>query len=209
MRGVLGGGAAGPSQPLRSPVALEEIDYSAVPDWAEPYAVAEIGPRPWFCEPHEEGAEPDMRTAVQEIVSVEGPVHIEVVRQRLRDRWRIGQIGSRIRARLDSAICTSGVARDGEFLHVKDRPAIRVRTPVGDCSRTVEQIHGSELELAIVNLVRDAGSITADDATVNVARLYGWARVGSEIRSTLDATTEKLLADGRLVSADGDLSVPS
>lgn len=179
-----------------------------MPDWARPYVIAEIDPRPWFCEP-QPGAEPGMRTAVQEIVTVEGPVHIDVVRQRLRDRWRIGQIGSRIRARLDSAIRTSGVVRDGEYLHVKDRSAVSVRTPVDGCQRSVEQIHGSELELAVVNLIRDAGGITADEATTHVTRLYGWARVGSEIRSTLGATVEKLLADDRLVRVGGELSVPT
>ncbi|MDN5856723.1 MAG: DUF3320 domain-containing protein, partial [Actinomycetia bacterium] len=196
VRGLLGGGAA---EPVPAPVELEEIEYAEVPDWVEPYVIAEIGSRPWFCEPHEPGAEREMRTAVREIVAVEGPVHIDVVRQRLREGWRIGQIGSRIRTRLDSAIRTSGVVRDGEFLHAHEGPPVRVRTPTEDCDRSVKQIHGSELALAVANMIRDAGTITAEDATTHVARLYGWARGGADIRSTLGATVEALLTDGRLI----------
>lgn len=136
-------------------------------------------------------------------------MHIDVVRQRLRDRWRIGQIGSRIRTRLGSAIRRSGFVQDGEFLHAHEGPPVRVRTPTEDCDRSVKQIHGSELALAVANMVPDAGTITAEHATTHVARLYGWARGGADIRSTLGATVEALLTDGRLIRVGGELSVPS
>lgn len=58
-------------------------------------------------------------------------------------------------------------------------------------------------------MVRDAGTITAEHATTRVARLYGWVRGGADIRSTLGATVEVLLADGSLISVGGELSVPS
>jgi Protein of unknown function (DUF3320) len=139
-----------------------------------------------------------MRKAVQAVVAIEGPVHIDVVQQRFRAAWHIGQFGSHIRARLDSAIRMSGVVRDGEFLHAFDRGDVRVRTPSEDCRRAVEQVHASELELAIVNLMRDTGGITSDDATMHVARLCGWKRTGSEIRSRLGTMFERLVANGAL-----------
>ena len=209
VRGLLGGGASDPVIADEAEIELEEIDYPAVPDWAAPYVVAGIGRRPSYCEPHEPAAEPEMRRAIQTIVAVEGPVHIEVVRQRFRDSWNIGQIGSRIRARLDSAVRRSGVVRDGEFLQALDHGEICVRTPTDDCRRAVEQVHSAELELAIVNLIRDTGGITSDDATMHVARLYGWNRTGSEIRSRLGTTLEKLVANGALLRNGGELVVPS
>ncbi|SHK25733.1 Part of AAA domain-containing protein [Pseudonocardia thermophila] len=205
VRGLLGGG--GGERPTSAvPVELEEIDYSMAPDWTEPYTIAEIGPRPLFCELHEPAAEPAMRKAVVEIVSVEGPVHIDVVRQRLRERWRIGQIGSRIRERLDSAIRMSGVVREGDFLHEYGNGTVRVRTPVEDCRRPVDHVHPTELALALENLVRDAGAISEADAMVNVARIFGWGRIGAGIQARLTSIVDTLVEQGRLRRAEGELS---
>ena len=207
VRGLLGGPVA-TSVPKISSVELEEIEFSEIPPWTEPYVMATIEGRPRWCEPHEAAAEPAMRRAVQEIVDVEGPVHIDVVRQRLRDAWNIGQIGSRIRARLDSAVRASGVHRDGDFLFTLDRLDPRVRTPVEGCRRAVQEIPGAELELALVNLVRDARRISQDDATVHVARLYGWNRRGPDITRRFATIIAQLVADGRLARAADGLAVP-
>lgn len=107
-----------------------------------------------------------------------------------------------------TAVRLSGVVPDGDFLHALDRGEIRVRTPTEECRRAVEHVHSSELELALVNLVRDAGSITSDEATVHVARLYGWTRTGPEIRSRLGATLEKLIANGALDRNGAELVIP-
>ena len=209
VRGVLGGQSMAATTGSVAGAEREEIDYPAVPDWTEPYVCAGIERRPRFCEPHEPAAEPAMRKAIQTIVDVEGPVHIEVVRQRFREAWYIGQIGSRIRARLDSAIRTSGVVRDGDFLQALSPGEARVQTPTENCRRAVEQVHSSELELALVNLVRDAHGVTPAEATVHVARLYGWNRTGPEIRSRLGTTLEKLVADGTLERNGAELVVPA
>ncbi len=37
-----------------------------------------------------------------------------------------------------------------------------VRTPVEDCLRKMDQVHDSELAIAVVNLVRDAGGVDLD-----------------------------------------------
>ena len=42
--------------------------------------------------------------AVIEIAKIEGPVHIDLVRQRLRDAWGIGRVGHKIRDNIDLAI---------------------------------------------------------------------------------------------------------
>jgi hypothetical protein len=71
----------------------------------------------------------------------------------------------------------------------------------------VDQVHSAELELAIVNLVRDAGGIAWDDATVHVARLYGWTRRGPDISRRLGATLDHLVAAGQLARIGDELKL--
>jgi len=207
--GVLGGSPVAPALE-RTTVELESVDYAEVPDWTVPYALAEISGRPRWTDSSDPAVVPAMRTAVEQIVATEGPVHIEVVHQRFRQAWNIGQIGSRIRANIESAVVRSAqVSRIGDFLHVTGVGVHVVRTPVDGCRRTVEQVHGSELEAALVNLVRDAGGIALDDITVHAAKLYGWGRRGPDITRRLDATLESLVSSGRLRRTGDELSVQS
>ena len=88
-----------------------------------------------------------------------------VLHQRLRDAWDIGRVGPRIRENIDTAIQAAGVLRDGDFLRLTRPPLVTVRTPTEACRRDVEHVHGQELTLALVNLVRDTGGITRDELT--------------------------------------------
>ncbi|WP_214403716.1 DUF3320 domain-containing protein [Pseudonocardia lacus] len=206
VRGLLGGGTGGATN--RGPVVeLEAVEFAATPDWAVPYAMAEIGRRPRWTEPHELAVVSAMSTAVSAIVDLEGPVHLEVVYQRFRKAWNIGQIGSRIRENIDIAVQRSGVVRDGNFLHKPGADAVRVRTPVDGCRRAVDQIHSVELELALLSLVRDAGGIAYGDATTHAARLFGWNRRGPDIMKRLEALLDQLVNAGRMSLVGEELSV--
>ncbi|MFB9739994.1 DUF3320 domain-containing protein [Pseudonocardia sulfidoxydans] len=208
VRGLLGGKTPEPA-PERPVPRLVEVEFSEVPEWAEEYRVARIGRRPRWVEPHEAGAVDEMIFALQKIAAMEGPVHMDIVHQRFRQAWSIGQMGVRIRRRLDEALQRSAVVRDGDFLDPPGGAAVRVRTPADECRRTVEQVHPAELEAAVFNLVRDSAGIEADDVSVQVARLYGWNRVGPEISRRLTATTNELVEQGRLERSESGLRVGS
>ena len=66
---------------------------------------------------------------VKTVAQVEGPVHIEVVQQRLREAWGIGRIGQRIRANIRGAIANADVTLVDDFIDIPARAAFPVRTP--------------------------------------------------------------------------------
>jgi hypothetical protein len=132
------------------------------------------------------------------VVSAEAPVHVSVLRERLRDAWNIVPTGTRIRDNIDAAIGLAGVIREGEFVTLADAPRPVVRTPVPACERTIEQVHDRELALALVNLVRDAAGISRSELTARVAHLYGWTGHEPDIMGRMGAIISELRRNGTL-----------
>jgi hypothetical protein len=190
----------------RPVVQTAEVDRNAIPEWTSPYQKATVTPLPRWVDTSDPASRFDMATGIQEIAAVEGPVHIDVLLQRVRDAWNIGRAGSKIRANIDSAIRLAHVVRDGDFIDLPDRPIASVRVPAGDVQRKIEQVDDRELNLAITNLIRSGGTVNQDDLLTATARLYGWNRRGSEITTRLAAVVSRLLATGTL---DGDATALS
>ena len=57
----------------------------------------------------------------------------------------------------------------------------------------------AELQLAMVNRVRDSGTVTQEDLLSVTARLFGWSRRGSDITARLSAMLSDLQTSGQLV----------
>lgn len=175
------------------------VDYS----WTSDYLVAERVELPSWVNPSEAGSGLHMVRAIEAIASAEGPVHMDLVEERLRDWWDIGRIGAKIRENVNLAVKRSDVHREGPFLRVRDRPIDQVRRPAGGVARKAEQVHVSELALAIRYLVRDAGAVSRADVVTHVARLFGWARTGDIVSRVINSAIEAALDRG-LVESDGD-----
>jgi hypothetical protein len=139
-----------------------------------------------------------MTDAIRAIAETEGPIHISVLHERLRDAWNIGRIGSKIRGNVDAAIRLAEVIRHGDFVAGPGPLSTAVRTPVRGCQRQITQIHDRELEEAIVQLTRDASSISQDDLTTAIARLFGWTRRGTDISQRMTTLIRWLLNNGTL-----------
>ncbi|MCD5316857.1 hypothetical protein [Kineosporia babensis] len=73
-----------------------------------------------------------------------------------------------------------------------------MRTPVEDCLRKVDQVHDSELTIAVVNLVRDAGGVDLDALIEVVARVFGWTRLGPDVKARIAQVAEEQCEQGQL-----------
>jgi hypothetical protein len=147
-----------------------------------------------------------MAESIRSIVSKESPVDISVLHERLRNAWDIGRVGQRIRANIDGAIRLANVLRDGDFLIAADHSSATVRTPTQRCQRDISQVHVSELAVALVRLVGDAGGISQDELTTRVTRIYGWTRRGSDITARMQGVIRDLLEKGALTGTSDNLT---
>lgn len=83
-----------------------------------------------------------------------------------------------------------------------------MRTPTEECSRKVEQIHGDELGLAVVMLLRDVAGATRAEVIQSVARIFGWTRTGAIVDRRMGEVIDRLVLSERVVAgADETLAV--
>ncbi len=187
-------------------LGFETVEQMERPDWARTYVEASVPRLPRWIDVSEPGAGHDMAAGVLSVIDLEGPVHVEVLDQRLRDAWGIGRIGAKIRANIDSAIRHAGAKREGQFLTLPGGSSIHVRTPSDRTIRKAEQIHHEELAAAMLLLLSEMGSATGDQLIVSAARLFGWNRTGSNIQDRLEPVIEALVETELVTRANGLLS---
>lgn len=189
-------------------VETTQVETYETPSWTTEYRVAHVQPLPRWIDPSEAGGHHHMTEAVVAIADIEGPVHMSLVHQRLRDAWGIGRIGSKISENIDKAIRLSNdnVAREGDFIDRKGRPVDRVRTPNG-VIRKVEHVAHSELRLCATLLLRDTGTTERTELVTAVARIFGWTRTGADIKSHIDGVIEQLAAGNEFSNEEGYLSL--
>ncbi|MEV0895501.1 DUF4011 domain-containing protein [Actinoplanes sp. NPDC049802] len=176
-------------------------------EWAQPYRKAELAPLPAGASLADAGTRARIVDAVRRIAEVEGPVHITVALQRMRDEWALTRITKQARAAVDAAIAESGVVQDGEFLSDPEQLAPVVRLRAEGVARKAGQIADSELRIALEHLVVDAGAIDVDGLLTAVGRLYGWAsRRPPEVDARLTTLIADLVTAGRLLRREDGLS---
>lgn len=192
----------------RNLVQTVEAEWDTTPTWATPYVRSEPQLLPYWVDPSEPANYLHMVEPINALVAVEGPIHHDLVFQRLRDWWGIGRIGHNIRAVIEQAIGRANVLRSGDFLLARDMPVAKVRTPTSGCVRKVDQIHRDEIALAVTMLLRDVGAADFAEVLQSVARLFGWARTGAIVDRRISGVIDDLILNGDLrMSTDGVLSL--
>src|SRR3546814_18453922 len=113
----------------------------------------------------------------EQIVEVEGPVHLDEVTTRIREAWGLKRAGARIQDAVESAVEVSVRAgrleRSGAFLSIPGRsPRVRNRGNVRSANlRRPEALPPAEMELAILSVVRSNFGETDDQMSLATARM--------------------------------------
>lgn len=173
--------------------------------WAVDYQEAKRVSLPHWVEPAEPGNHLHLAEPLRQLVTVEGPVHLDTVSERIRDWWNIGRVTARMRDNLDRAISHAGLLREGDFIDVPDRPVLKVRSR--NHNRKPEHVHLEEFALAAVMLVRDVGGASRAEIVVAIARQFGWGRTGSVVDERINVAIDRAVARGRLSETGGMLTV--
>jgi hypothetical protein len=151
-----------------------------------------------------------------EVLSVEAPIHIELLTKRLRERWGLQRAGDRMRDAAKAALAyllrtnTSLVKKGKIIFQTAEQEHFQVRRPVpgdNETQRAIEHVPPDEVGKAIVLLLEETFSLTENDLLVQVARVFGFDRTGSAIRDTVSAILENLVNRSVVQESGGRLSL--
>jgi len=155
----------------------------------------------------------ELANAINRIVEVESPVHIDEVFRRIRDHWRIKRTGNRIKDNLDSALNIATqkdkINYNNDFLYFKNKEIV-VRLRTGDLPLRIDLISDEEIEVAIKKVIENQFATEQKDLITQVARLLGFKTTRGNISKRVDSIIKKLLTDEELVKMpNGMINFPS
>lgn len=138
---------------------------------------------------------------LKELVNEYGPIEREQAFRETISRWHITRLGSRIKKRLNRIERKMKrqdhvVVHDGFFWPAERPESIRIRRNTSNASRSIESIPLEELAYA-GHLILEAGTrMSREDLILEIARLYEYQRIGSNIKARTDDAVDVLLSEG-------------
>jgi len=150
-----------------------------------------------------------LASLVESVVVVEGPVHTDVVIQRIRDAWGVQRAGSRIQAAIEEAVAlavrTKKLDRVEDFLSsLGVTPVARDRSGASAITRRPDLIAPTEIADAIEQVVKRNLGVKRDEVASAVARWLGFSSTSAAIRDLVEAQVNHAMSRGEL-SSQGDL----
>ena len=196
------------------PVATEPVGAS-LPEGALLYRCAEVSGGVAF----EEANPSDLHRAVQVVLDLEAPIHIDVLCRRLAAAFSISRVTARARERILEAALTLPLQahrprEHGSFLwppRLDPSSWTGYRVPDPDdasTQRDAEAIPGEEIANAAVAVVGAQIGIGREDLARETARVLGFARMGSRVQEAMSGGIDLALAAQRLVENDSHLTLP-
>ena len=151
----------------------------------------------------------ELSTLVQGIISIEQPVHIDTIIDRVRTIYGAPRTGKRIRARVEQAIdriLSRRRDRTLQFL-VRAQDAGQLRPRRGG-KRPIDRVAPSEIDEGLLIVAKASFGMEQADLIRETARQFGWRRTGQHIDRNLSERIELLLKEGLLTLRSNMLVVP-
>lgn len=155
-----------------------------------------------------------LRAAILRVVDGEGPVHFDMLGDRLLAAADVARMGSRIRARIEAVL--AALAEDGEIVGTGAfsgrreqflRPRLRDWRPLPDRERQLERVADSELMLCLFCSVLDRDGIDVNTAMNDGLHAIGFIRLTDNARARMQGPLHALLERGMLMHAAGGLAI--
>ena len=158
---------------------------------------------------------PSLDAAIERIIHVEGPVHFDVLADRLLAAAGAGRLGSRIRARIEERLAAwasgqQGICAQTPWAALPEqsrRPAYRDWRDAPESTRQLDYVSDAELMLAIYRAVLDRECGDRETAMNEGIHAIGFTRLTAGARTRLQAPLQALLDAGMLVESDGVMAV--
>jgi hypothetical protein len=154
----------------------------------------------------------EQKRILEQIVSKEGPIHIELAARRLLEAWGGGRVSQARRNIVEECarhLARAGrISRKGDFLYANELNEIVVRIPVNgeqETVRDIEHISPEELQKAILLIVEHTFSLSIDSLIKETRKLFGFNHTGPNIQERLKSEIDSLITKGLLVTNDDRL----
>jgi len=192
-------------------IETEEVDMSDTPPWASPYRYSHMHEVPWsyyeFTSPFSRST---IKKQIRHIVNIEGPVHENLVLERLKPVWRFKRATAPKRRIfklcVEDLIIERAIWQDNEgFLWQGYDVKVNVRIPTQDDPNTfrgIMYIPEEEIEEAMKLLLDEAKLIPIDELISETSRLFGWKRTGPEINQKLSKIFSRLVRKNEIELSD-------
>lgn len=198
-----------PAVPTPRTQAHIEVEYERVPvdtgverAWSTPYRTTSVEVRARH-ELHTREARPAVRKALTEVIELEGPIHEDLLVQRVREAWGVQRAGNRIRDNVlevaRALVRTGQVSCEGSFYDVSGRETPKARTPeAGGAVRKIMHIAPAERYVALYELAAECPGMSHEELIKQACEFFGWRRMGKDIRDCLAADIDTLHQRGHL-----------
>jgi len=136
------------------------------------------------------------------IVRVEGPIHEDLLAERLKEVNSVERVGANIQANIrrgiDFALRTGVIERSGSYLQGKGHQLKAFRVPGDGVVRPLSVISTEEIELAILYLVEDQFGFQREALPQAVSRCFGLERVRAGNAELVGNLVDALIERGML-----------
>lgn len=137
---------------------------------------------------------------ITQLVQVEGPIHRDLLIDRLKELHGVARAGANIQSNIGRALRSAQRSRGitdesgSSFYSIPGQNLESFRVPSNSLRRPIEQIAPSEIALAILYLIEDQFGIFEESLPAAVARLFGIERLRAESGALIDAVVQDLVA---------------
>jgi very-short-patch-repair endonuclease len=189
------------ANPTGADPEIVEIAPPSTPEiQLQDYEEAELPKRPQWAKLRSETTD-TLVGMVTQVAKVEGPVHKDVVIERIRQCYGLGRVRGSTRENVERVIQVAqsrGTVRgDGTFIWVENDQLSRA--PRGPVDGNIEHIPLSELRKVVVATARVMFGVSRHDLINEVARKLGNKKTGGRILEVLDRVVQEMLNQGQLV----------
>ena len=144
----------------------------------------------------------------EEVVGVEGPVHIDEIINRVRDAWGLKRAGGRIQDAVERAVKVA--VRQNRLVEKEDfywrpgtEPVVRDRSCANSPTlRKPEMLPPTEIRTALVDLVAQNFGATEEQAVQAGSRAFGFKSTSSQLREAILDELKLALNEGVLAKQD-------
>lgn len=218
-----------PDEPTEIGIAESEAGNAIIAQYASPataqlafspYVTADLSRFPLTVDLREEKSE-NIAELVAEVVAVEGPVHIDLVVERVRSHFGLQRSGNLVqnavmrgvKAAVKSGTVTwlplaDTIDKLSRFLvlAIDTLPKPRSVSDIGTV-RDIDEISDQEIDAGLFQVLRMMVGGPREEVTKATARAFGFGRNGQHVDERLNSAIVRLLASNKLINHMGSLAL--